>query len=386
MTFDMSSLLENNLFLSMLSQGGASLAGEGSVAAGINPILQGTIAAQSKAKEQQRQQALLAKLLGEGVDFRSGADGKVKINADNMEAFSSLLGDSGGSELSIPGAADQRKDIMSMQAPAAPTQPQTQSQGGLDTNILKSLLNPTSSPSDVPAYSDLVGLTPQDMQQALAGAQQTELLKQKIKDNLAARQAQQRQLDISERQAETSELTAKTNLFKAMTKDERTAAQKNYEFAKEEGFPGSFIDFQNTAKTTHQKDFEAAKADGYEGSFNEWMLDMAKAGAITIGELTSREMAKGDIAGQLYFKKGEFIKDLNKHMSSDEVQNKLFATDLSQRDIESAKEKVIFIEQNIISRGGEITDIRFAKDGKTMVWTVTWPTGDTEEINHGVRD
>ena len=51
----MSNLLENNLFLSLLSQGGASLSGEDSLAAGINPILQGTIGAQSNAKEQNRQ-------------------------------------------------------------------------------------------------------------------------------------------------------------------------------------------------------------------------------------------------------------------------------------------------------------------------------------------
>ncbi len=60
---DLSNLATNNMFLSMLSQGGASVAGPDSVAAGINPILQSTIGAQSKAKEQNRQMAMLKKLL-----------------------------------------------------------------------------------------------------------------------------------------------------------------------------------------------------------------------------------------------------------------------------------------------------------------------------------
>ena len=382
----MEELLSDNLFLSLLSQGGANIAGEGSVAAGINPILQGVIGAQSKAKEQNRQAQLLAKLLGQGVDFTSGADGKIKIGAENMDSFASLLGDSKtgvtsvGDNISLLEGAS--KPLTMTKTPQA--QPQKQPQGS-GIEFLKSLLNPSPSPSDVPAFSDLVGLTTQDMSQALAGAQQTELLRQKIADDLETRKIKQGTLEVQKKQAGTSELKAKTDLFKAMTKDERTAAQKNYQFAKDEGFEGSFMNFQNASETTHKKDYDVAKAGGYEGSFHEWMFDMAKAGAITIGELTGREQAKGDIAGQLYFKKGDFIKDLSKHMNSEDVQNKLIAFKPADRDIEAAKEKVIFIEENIIARGGNVIDIKYAKDGKTMIWTVTWPSGDTEEIKYAIR-
>jgi hypothetical protein len=72
-------------------------------------------------------------------------------------------------------------------------------------------------------------------------------------------------------------------------------------------------------------------------------------------------------------------------MSSEEVQNKLFATPPEQRGTQEAVERVQFIEQNIISRGGTISDIKFAEDGKTMVWTVEWPSGDTEEVKHVIR-
>ena len=390
-------LQQNNLLQSFLSQTGANLAGEGSVAADINSTIQKNIAAQSQAKEQDRQMQLLAKYLGKGVDFKSSADGKVSVSGENM---ASVLGGGETSELgtvsSIPGpgagpggslggaAADgSLGGAGGFGTAVKPTQPE-----GLNLDILKGILNPKSSPSDVPAFSDLVGLTPENVSQALAGATGVESLKQRTISDIASQGIQREVAKTGLRKAKTSELVAKTNLYKAMNKDERTAAVKNYDFAQtEEGgnFKGTFTEFQNSAETTHKRDFDVAKDGGYEGSFNEWMLEMAKAGAITIGEITEREKAKGDIAGQLYFTKGDFIKDVEKHINSENIQNKLIAFKPEEREIEAAKARILFIEDSITARNGVLTEVKFSEDGKSMIWSVKWPSGDIEEIRYGIR-
>jgi hypothetical protein len=393
-------LWDNNLFLSLLSQGGASLAGEGSIAAGVNPILQGTIAAQSKAKEQKRQMEMLSKLLGQGVDFKSSADGKVTINAETIDALSSLLG--GGGEMNM------KEEASTGLAPDATQIQPTKSQGSL--GFLQSLLNPPSSSPDVPAYSDLVGLTPQDMSQALAGAQQTELLKSRVASDLAARRAAvaSAKTDTAYKQALTKQAQATTKKTLASMEDEiqraplavpgigtltmdqwksldtKTKAYSYYAYNAKQNdetvMPYSEWSKQTDEPTAKQL-YDLARVDP---DFRDFYFESKRAGAtqVSVGE---RELEKAGVAGQTYFKSGKFINDLDDYMSSEEVQNKLFATPPEQRGTQEAVERVQFIEQNIISRGGTISDIKFAEDGKTMVWTVEWPSGDTEEVKHVIR-
>jgi len=71
----MTSPLEDRFLLSLLSRTGAAVGGEGSIGSYVDPLLQQNIGAQSKA-------AIIAKLLGPGVDFKSDASGKSTISGD----------------------------------------------------------------------------------------------------------------------------------------------------------------------------------------------------------------------------------------------------------------------------------------------------------------
>lgn len=81
-------------------------------------------------------------------------------------------------------------------------------------------------------------------------------------------------------------------------KDERTATRKDFEAAKAEGYPGTFIEYQNEVAgrtggpekvelTASQKDYQFAKAEGFQGSFMDF-----KQAVSGEGPKTQLEMAK----------------------------------------------------------------------------------------------
>lgn len=171
--------------------------------------------------------------------------------------------------------------------------------------------------------------------------------------------------------------------YKAANKDERTAAVKNYEYAQTKGYKGSFEQFQDAARTSQQKNYEQAKNEGYKGTFNEWLLSLAKAGAMNLGDLLEKERGKGEVKGQLYFTdpKG-LVADVDKYVSSEEVQNNLFqyASDPRKMEVETIRAKEKFIRRKITSSGGEIVDEKL--DGRTFVFTVKWSDGTTSEVRY----
>jgi hypothetical protein len=85
------SVFENRLMLQMLSGAGASIAGPGSFAAGMNPMVQQNIAAQSQASLQnKRMNQMAAILLGKGLNVTSDDKGGITVKGENMEALSAL--------------------------------------------------------------------------------------------------------------------------------------------------------------------------------------------------------------------------------------------------------------------------------------------------------
>ena len=80
----------NNLALQFLSGIGAAIGGEGSFAAGVNPMVQQNIAAQSAAATQKKYIDMLTKLLGKGVAFSSDEKGGVTVKGDSMKALEGL--------------------------------------------------------------------------------------------------------------------------------------------------------------------------------------------------------------------------------------------------------------------------------------------------------
>ncbi len=180
---DLSRLFENKLFASFLSGGGAALQRGDPLSAGLDPITQQSIGAQSKAGLQARYMKELARLLRSGVDFKSGADGTASVT-DGTKKISGTLSDVlGGSELGsselepIGDLSDLLKGFgldSTILSPgsdiARPPEPVTSTQlGGL---------NPFAS--SLPSGADLAGLTAQDVSQALQDAVGVESLRSNI--------------------------------------------------------------------------------------------------------------------------------------------------------------------------------------------------------------
>lgn len=365
----LSNLFKNKMFLQMLAASGQGIAAGEGVGPRLGGVVQQNIAAQSYAKQQDRYLKILQSMLA-GEQIPEG--GKLTMDSKGMSISVPKLAMEAGGEISTGGAGGGGV------GPGA----------GLSSEVMK-IINPSLGLLGDISAADLAGLTPQDLQSALSSAMGIEALKRDIPYKQAlteeARARTEAGRAIFTIPGTDVKLTSKQWLdwYKTSTKDERTAAIKNYEYAQAQGFEGSFEQFQDAASTSKQKDYEAAVRGGYKGSFNEWMLQMAKAGATTIVDFIGRKKAISALEGQFYFDDPKWTTDLSRHMSSEDVQNAIFQSETP--DQIRAEESVKFIENKIIGGGGTIEDVKFSDDGKTMIWTVRWPSGDVETIKHGIR-
>ncbi len=357
----LSSLLENKLFLSYLSSAGSSISQGKSIAPGINQITQQHIQTKNYTN-------LLKKLLAK----QSG--GENNLSPEHINTISKTL--AGGGKVSIDNknfnltgpthllgtgkdnSANQVSQLPDTQStPVAPTTPTTQ-----PTQTTQSNTNPFANLGP----GDLAGLTPAMISNALS---------QSTNINQTTPTYSVPGLD--------AKLTRAEYIKAKSTQPKKTNEIKNYEYAVNQGFKGSSIDFKNAAETTHMKDYKAAVKDGgYTGDFNSWLYDMAKAGAINLGDIVARKSATSDISAQKYFTSPTGLsKDIDKYMNSNEVQNKLFQiTDPKKLKIATSQEKENYIVSKITASGGKIQSSRL--DGTTFVWDVEWPDGKTSEVRH----
>lgn len=331
-------------------------------------------------------------LAGAGQDLMSGKPGNVNaitqqnIQSQNlMKMLKQMLGPDGtkgtfdntGMTLKVP--TESISDTLQgtgqggvWEGMAPPWNPAATTNAGNATpaQALKSIpgmggastINPFESSQPInPA--DLAGLTSQDIMSAMGvKLHKDELERKSINDVM--------------------DMVYKTA---TLNKEKDTAEMKNYEYAVKDGFKGTFMEFKDAAKTEHMKDYEGALKGGYKGSFDQWMLDMRKAGAtrITLGEKVEEKKAMSELGGQLYFNNPKWTEDLGKHLSSEDVQNVLFRSDNPKQ--ERAAETVKFVEGKIVAGGGTIQNVKWDTDGRTMVWTVKWPSGDTKVIKQAVK-
>jgi hypothetical protein len=272
------------------------------------------------------------------------------------------------------------------------------------------------SVGNVPAITgaDLAGLSAKDISTALGLKQtQDQLKQQSFRDlvdstykNFTMRQA------VDTHKAEIAYKEALTKQSDAATKENTPSidvtltdgtAVKLYEYAKKQGFTGSIVDFKNADMTTHQKDYKAAVAGGYKGDFNGWMVAMAKAGAVNLGELGKREEQKNSYQGEKYFSNPDWTKDLQNHIGSKDIQNRITDVQVPVLDPKATKEqkqaaysgavakerakvKIEFIEGKIAAGGGKvIANPVMGPDGKTVTWKVQWPTGNTTDVTQAIR-
>jgi hypothetical protein len=337
-------LLKNNLFLSMLSQGGATLAGPRSVAAGINPILQGAIASQNQIKAQNRmKEELMSKLLGRGADVKSSADGKISITAENIDALSKLLsggGESGlgtlsGATAQAPAAAPAASATTPATTPAT-TQPIQNNQESL--RILQNLLNPSSSPSEVPAYSDLVGLTPEHISSALQMKMMQDEAGQKgIMNRLEIMKALQGFMPEQPFPIEVPGLGyVSTEIWKALPDEQKEYAAYRHQELAHGGTPLSFQEFITSFEPHERIQFLQQLAENPELMGIEKDLRASSATNINLSpydQTSQRERAKQ----QTSVMAPDFVPKLRKEVSES----------IDARSITDMKEREGFINQKV---------------------------------------
>ncbi len=326
--FDVSELLQNRSFLSAMSQLGAGIAGKDSIAGGLNALVQQNIGAKS-------QRELLSKLLKGGGKFTVDRD-KIKIDApssafgmEGQDIPSLLRGDTG-----------EQPSLMSSTMPSTSTGITGDTGANQTTQPRQDLLNPSVSPADV-RNVDLAGLTAKDVSQAFGLKLTADQLRQKTI------------VDISQASLREAQIT------KALRPEKETSAVETYKFAQRQGFKGSLKEFQTKA-TGHKKDYDTAVEGGYEGSFNDWMLAMARAGAINLGEFKERKETAAEVKQRAYFTSADFSSDVDKAVLA--RRSEYEASD----DSTKAKSKIRFEEMERVVKTS-FADATFGRDRKTGI-------------------
>ena len=348
----MDNLMQNKLFLQYLSGAGGAMSSGQPVGPVLDTITQQNIAAQSKAKLNEKYMKMLQQMMAGEVP----TGGKVTMDEKGMK-------------FDVPKSALDSQKL---------AEEGSQLPGGSGINWsdpnqvkkLSSILNPSASPLDTTG-ADLAGLTAADVSQALSGAVGV----QGLKSDIEYKGQLMRESAARIRQMERPELP----------KDERTAAVKNFEYAQStEGgsFKGTFKEWEKDAKTTHQKEFDQARAEGYKGTFHDWLRDItALGGGLSLEEKITEREAFADIKSKKYFTDPKGVAaDVDKYINTEEVQNKLFALDPAKRERETIREKEKFIVSKIAASGGKI--VKSKVEGRTFVWTVKWPDGKTTEVRY----
>lgn len=288
-------LMKNKMFLQLLSGAGAALQQGEPISAGINPTIQENITAKSQSD-------LLSKLLGGAEELGEGEkltldDKGVNINL-KKDHLLKLLGEG----LKTPAFEGPTLSSTTSTASANKSTPT-----GVSSNYSEALrhLGPTLGQL---GYGDVAGLSPENIMAAFGGAVKTEELGQQRMRDIVDKMYKEQLVEESKARTEAAKpvftipgtdirLTRGeyVDWYEAANKDERTSAIKNYEYAQSQGYEGSFEEFQDRSKTSQMKNYKAAVEDGYEGSFNEWMLEMAKAGSLNIGEVVERAKATTEV-------------------------------------------------------------------------------------------
>lgn len=371
---------------------------------GINKVTNENIKAQGLMK-------LLKQTLGpDGSSMSIGKDG-IKVNAtQDSDLFRLIMGEEKAEQAAGQGQASEAAPTQT--AAAAPTQPQTQPQ----PQTRAGAPNPftPSAPNLNMNLSNFAGLTPENIMAVIGAKQNQDQLKMQsyrdIVDSVykkALGDKAVQEVEYGKKLYKTDdgmELDAKDYIaYQKLIKEDQTPAIKNYQYAQKQGFTGSFVEFQDMAKTGHKKDYDEAVKGGYKGAFNTWMLDMAKAGAINIGDLLTKESELTKLEGEKYFASPNWTKDLQSHIGSKDVQNRIadvripdLGTKASKEDkqkayrdataLERSKITIEFIEGKIAAGGGKvIADPVMAKDGKTVTWKVQWPSGSITNVTQAVR-
>lgn len=339
----MANPLENMLLLQYLSGAGQDIRAGNPLGTNVNAITQQNIASRNFMK-------MLQKMLGGEVP----EGGKITTDAK-------------GTKIEVPKTMGSVGLAAGSQDPMAQAQP---------LNI-GNYLNPSSSPLDI-SGADLAGLTPESISQALQFKFMGEELEQtKLSDA-----------------ADLLYKSALTQRALTPTPTKPTAAIQNYEYYVNQQralgkTPKTIDEWDRDTRTAYEKHYQRYKDEGGELGWHEWLRDItALGGGLDIGEFTRRREVTADVSAEKYFTdpKG-MIADIDKYISSEEVQNRLFqyADDERKMQVETVRAKEKYITSKISGAGGKIVKAEVDTDTGEFIYTVKFPSGNTRVLRYKVR-
>jgi len=348
------------MLLQYLSAAGQDIGAGKPIGANVNAATQKNLAAQSQTKSLQKILAGGGKITQDGKGFT--------ITGGNHLLEQGVFG-GGASESAGTGASTGAGS-----APGATTNIPTLNSMIGQTLSGNTTINPPASPLGNINASDLVGLTPENISQALALGQNQEKLTQEGVNS---------QYDNMLKQAQADNLTSGG-------KD--TADIKNYQYAVKNGFKGTFEDWKNAAETASIKEYQFAVSQGYPRSYPEWKMELAKASGTNIN-LNERKLEyqrdEARQAGMVAMDEGkEVTKAMNKVIESEDFQNKNFALQNSKDPVKKeqyqnnrriAKAAVV---QEFIDNGKGVADWKFDKKTGRATVIVTWPNKEVRTYTY----
>lgn len=364
-----------NLIMQYLSGMGASLNPDPWVQS-LNQMTQQNIQAQNQANLIDMYKNILSGKV-------PGAKANLSEKGMNLTLPSNAL--SLGGEGGPAGQMGQMGQITSPRRafPVSSNVPAEQTGGG---GFLDKILNPSGSQpgSGTIPPSALAGLSAQDVSAALSGALNIEQLRQRQIMNMAsAGKVDPLESEFPIPHPEAGAITQRQ--WSSLPTEEREFSAYVHA-AKKLGAPKNELTrkfFSSLEPTDREQFLRAAMEDP---KLMTAAQELAKSGAtrITLGEKLAEKKAFAELGGQLYFKDPDWVGDLSKHMSSKGVRSSVLFSETPE--IAKSQEKIKFIEAKISAGGGTVQEVKFADDGKTMIWTIKWPSGDIEEIKYAVRD
>ena len=156
----------------------------------------------------------------------------------------------------------------------------------------------------------LTGLSPEDISRAFQlelGRQDKEIARQRT-------ELERERLGISKYQSETSRYTA-------LTKDERTAAIKNFEYYKTKQGGTKSFDRWNEGLTKERRLYDEAIKSGMDPKtkFHDWLFELKKSGAtrISLGEKVDTAEALGDVKERQRLTSFEFREEIDKEVEKE---------------------------------------------------------------------
>lgn len=269
MPFDMNSLFSNKLFLQYLSNLGQGIQ-QGNVAGALNQVTQQNISSQNFMQ-------MMQQMLGGGAKVSMDKDnlsikapsnalagimgtGNPSSHTPNLQGFPAI-GERAGS------AAPQSLSSVSPNVSGTNASFNPMLAAFLGGNMMAGGGNPSASPLGNFSAADLAGLTPENIGQAVNFKMMQEELGEKRATKILESLQNQQKMQLE---------------YEKLLAGERTSDIKNYEYAVNQGFKGSFQDFKDSTSTAHIKDYEYAVSTGYKGTFQQWLTEIAKAGGTTI--------------------------------------------------------------------------------------------------------